>query len=90
MWSISVFTFILYDSSELNALKEEIINNDYSLDYCQEKNDNNNENTNNNVLKPIRRRTNRSFPPNRSKFLNEKQRNQVLQFDKIWYDSNQI
>ena len=28
----------------------------------------------------VRRRTNRSFPLNRSKFLNEEQRDQVLQF----------
>ena len=31
-------------------------------------------------VKPIKRRTNRSFPLNRSKFLNEEQRDQVLQF----------
>ena len=35
---------------------------------------------NNSDVKPIRRRTNRSFPLNRSKFLNEEQRDQVLQF----------
>ena len=35
---------------------------------------------NNSNVKPIRRRTNRSFPLNRSKFLNEEQRDQVLQF----------
>ena len=29
---------------------------------------------------PVRRRTNRSFPLNKSKFLNEEQRDQVLQF----------
>ena len=33
-----------------------------------------------NELNPIRRRTNRSFPLNKSKFLNEEQRDQVLQF----------
>ena len=33
-----------------------------------------------NELNPIRRRTNRSFPLNKSKFLNDEQRDQVLQF----------
>ena len=36
--------------------------------------------TNNQTPKPIRRRTHRSFPLNRSKFLNIEQREQVLHF----------
>ena len=32
------------------------------------------------TVRPIRRRLNRSYPLNRSKFLNEEQRDQVLQF----------
>ena len=67
-----------YIISELNALKEELINNSYTI---EKKNDSDNNNSQNNCsLKPIRRRTNRSFPLNRSKFLNEEQRDQVLQF----------
>ncbi|KAK8877919.1 hypothetical protein M9Y10_004682 [Tritrichomonas musculus] len=36
--------------------------------------------TENESLHPIRRRTNRSFPLNKSKFLNDEQRDQVLEF----------
>ena len=54
--------------SELLALKEEL------------NNQSNEPSTEQPTEQPIRRRTNRSFPLNRSKFLNEEQRDQVLQF----------
>ena len=69
--------------AELIALKEEITDlhrqnpnttSEPPEEPCKQITDNNSN------VKPIRRRTNRSFPLNRSKFLNEEQRDQVLQF----------
>ena len=57
-----------YIIDELNALKEEMLSNDYII---EKKNDDNNNNSKKICSqKPIRRRTNRSFPLNRSKFFN--------------------
>ena len=65
--------------SELNTLKD-VIN-----ELMEKKNDERSDEqsparSDEHTVRPIRRRLNRSYPLNRSKFLNEEQRDQVLQF----------
>ena len=60
--------------SELLALKEELNNQPNQSEQPTE------QPTNPQTEHPVRRRTNRSFPLNKSKFLNDEQRDQVLQF----------
>lgn len=78
--------------SELNALKEDLLkqteqpNEQKNDDTTPETNSqtsaepNSQTNEQSNSERQIRRRTNRSFPLNKSKYLNEEQRDQVLQF----------
>mgnify|MGYP001034083493 CR=1 FL=1 len=74
--------------AELIALKEEIIDMqtlskvsdiEPPEELCKTKSNDNSVDSTCDV-KPIRRHTNRSFPLNRSKYLYEEQRDQVLQF----------
>ena len=65
--------------SELLALKEEL-NNQTNHPTESQTEPQIEQPTNPQTEHPVRRRTNRSFPLNKSKFLNDEQRDQVLQF----------
>ena len=66
-----------------NKMSRQVKQKNKELERERERMNNNNENDNDpevSKVKVIRRRTNRSAPLNRSKYLNEEQRDQVLAF----------
>ena len=65
-----------------NKMSRQVKQKNKELERERERMNNNNENDNDEMpkVKVIRRRTNRSAPLNRSKYLNEEQRDQVLAF----------